>query len=288
MHIDIETYKRHAGRVSLEGIDFSTFRDQPLDADSLRCLRYMHDIEYHTVCYLRDILVTSAHRDPEITTFLTMWNFEEFWHGDAIAKILAEHDEPAGPARIVPLRRTLRRRERFGPVVHGLGSLLVGVSYTAAHMTWGAVNEWTTQAAYGRLAARADHPTLSELLKRVMRQEGRHIDFYATQARNRLEDDRRAQRLTRRVMSRYWRPVGSDVLPEARGAVHGPLPVRGRRRAGHPGADRSPHRPAPGAGGARSAPWGRDPLRGLTPRRVHLVPPADPGRGLAQVPVRSV
>jgi hypothetical protein len=214
MHIDIETYKRHAGRVSLDGIDFDSFRAQPLDPDSLRCLRYMHDIEYHTVCYLRDILVTAAHRDPEVTTFLTIWNFEEFWHGDAIGHVLAAHDEPAGASRIVPLRRALRRRERIAPLVHGLGSFFLGMSYTSIHMTWGAVNEWTTQAAYGRLAARAAHPTLTELLKRVMRQEGRHIDFYAAQATNRLQDDRRAQRLTRRALSRYWRPVGSDVLPE--------------------------------------------------------------------------
>ena len=47
-----------------------------------------------------------------------------------------------------------------------------------------------------------------------MRQEGRHIDFYATQAACRLED-RRAQRLTRLALRRFWRPVGSDLMPEA-------------------------------------------------------------------------
>jgi hypothetical protein len=214
MNIDIETYKRHAGRLSLDEIDFDSFRHAPLDPDSLRCLRYMHDIEHHTVCYLRDLLVTSAHADPEITTFLTMWVFEEFWHGDAIAGVLTAHGEPAGAARIAPLRRELRWRERSGPLVHGLGSALVGASYIAVHMTWGAVNEWTTQAGYGRLAARAQHPTLSELLKRIMRQEGRHIDFYAAQAKARLDGDRRAQRLTRQALARFWRPVGSDVLPE--------------------------------------------------------------------------
>jgi hypothetical protein len=143
-----------------------------------------------------------------------MWVFEEFWHGDAIADVLAAHGELAGAARIAPMRRALRWRERFAPLVHGLGSALVGVSYTAVHMTWGAVNEWTTQAGYGRLAARAQHATLAELLKRIMRQEGRHIDFYASQAKARLEADRRAQRLTRQALARFWRPVGSDVLPE--------------------------------------------------------------------------
>ncbi len=50
---------------------------------------------------------------------------------------------------------------------------------------------------------------------RIMRQEGRHIDFYATQAIARLRGNGQAQRLTRIAVRRYWRPVGSDVMPEA-------------------------------------------------------------------------
>ena len=77
MRMDIDNYTKRAGRVELDGIDFDDFRSQPLDSATLRCLRYMHDVEHHTVCYLRDLLVTSAHRDPEVTSFLTMWCFEE-------------------------------------------------------------------------------------------------------------------------------------------------------------------------------------------------------------------
>jgi hypothetical protein len=80
-------------------------------------------------------------------------------------------------------------------------------------MTWGAVNEWTTQAGYARLSQRAGHPMLTELLKRIMRQEGLHIDFYASQATARLADDRRAQRLTRFALTHLWRPVGATVMP---------------------------------------------------------------------------
>ena len=135
MQLDIETYKRHAGRVSVQDIDFDAFRTRPLDPASLRCLRYMHDVEHHTICYLRDLLVTPAHRDPEMTAFLTMWTFEEFWHGEAIAAVLAAHDEPAGRSRIAPLRAALGWKDRIAPMVHGLGSALVGASYTAVHMT---------------------------------------------------------------------------------------------------------------------------------------------------------
>jgi hypothetical protein len=222
MRMDIDTYTKRAGRVDLDRIDFDDFRSQPLDEDTLRCLRYMHDVEHHTVCYLRDLLVTSAHRDPEVTSFLTMWTFEEYWHGDAIGRVLAAHDEAAGPSRIASVRASLRWNDRVAPTLHSLGSWLAGASYGAVHMTWGAVNEWTTQAGYSRLAARAGHSTLAELLKRIMRQEGRHIDFYATQAEGRLGADRRAQRLTRFALRKLWKPVGSDVMPpaEVRFLVH--------------------------------------------------------------------
>jgi hypothetical protein len=78
MSFDIATYQRISAKLDVEGIDFDSFRDQPLDLEALRCLRYMHDVENHTVCYLRDMLVTRAHRDPEITSFLTLWNYEEW------------------------------------------------------------------------------------------------------------------------------------------------------------------------------------------------------------------
>src|SRR5207247_1467320 len=60
---------------------------------------------------------------------------------------------------------------------------------------------------------RAEHTLLRELLRRIMKQEGRHIDFYASEAHHRLESDRRAQRLTRLALRRLWKPVGATVMP---------------------------------------------------------------------------
>ena len=212
MSFDIDTYQNLSAKLELDDIDFGSFRDRPLDAQALRCLRYMHDVENHTVCYLRDVLVTRAHRDPEVTSFLTLWNYEEFWHGEAIAKILDAHDEQAGTNRIAALRQRLPRRDAWRPLTFQLVSAFTP-HLTAVHMTWGAVNEWTTQAGYARLAKLAGHPTLSELLRRIMKQEGRHIDFYANQAKGRLAESRAAQRLTRWALRRFWAPVGSGVVP---------------------------------------------------------------------------
>ena len=216
MALDIDRFQELVAPLRTDDLDIEYgFVEQPLSADVLRCLRYMHDIEMHTVCYLRDLLVTSAHRNPDLTTFLTFWSFEEYWHGEAIGRVLAAHGEQAGRPRVRTLRRARRLREATSPIVHMTGSAIAGSAMTAVHMTWGALNEWTTQAGYARLATLADHPVLTPMLRRIMKQEGRHIDFYAGEARLRLEGSAGARRMTRWALRRSWEPVGSDVMPVA-------------------------------------------------------------------------
>ena len=214
MRFTIESFKQRVGPLDLDGIDFDTFRDQPLDEDTLRCLRYMHDVEHHTVCYLRDVLVTDAHRDPDITAFLTFWVFEEYWHGEALGQVLEAHHEPGSQERVRATRQRVGRHDRLMPIYTMVANRMTR-HVPAVHMAWGAINEWTTQAAYRRVAAKAGHPVLSELLGRIAKQEGRHIDFYASQATSRLESSRTAQRLTRFALEQLWSPVGASVMPEA-------------------------------------------------------------------------
>jgi hypothetical protein len=202
-----------SSRLDVADLDIAAFTTTPLDGSTLRCLRYMHDIEGHTMCYLRDVLVTRAHRDPEVTAFLACWAYEEHWHGAAIARVLAAHGEPSGDGRLRALRAGLPAREALRPLAFFLGSALTDHMVTL-HMVWGAVNEWTTQSAYARLAEKAGHPLLTELLRRIMRQEGRHIDFYMREAAARLAGKRGSQRFVRLALRRLWDPVGSGVMPD--------------------------------------------------------------------------
>jgi hypothetical protein len=148
-----------------------------------------------------------------ITSFLSCWVFEEMWHGEAIGRVLAAHGERAGAPRIAALRRGRRRREAVTTLSTIAGSAFSGRAFIALHMTWGAINEWTTQAGYARLSETAGHPTLRELLRRIMRQEGSHIGFYASEASRRLSGSAKARRLTRFALTHLWRPVGSGVMP---------------------------------------------------------------------------
>ena len=212
MTFDLDTYKRITGPLDVDDIDFQAFREQPLAPEHLRCLRYMHDVEQHTSCYLRNLLNTKAHHDPEITTFLTLWNHEEYWHGEALARVLEAHDEPGGPSRVADMRQRLGWRITASPLVWMAFSAATK-HFLAVHMTFGAINEWTTQGGYARLSQIADHPVLSELLRRIMRQEGRHIDFYRQTAITHLAGSSAAQRTTRWMIKGLWNPVGAGVMP---------------------------------------------------------------------------
>lgn len=215
MAFDIDAYKARTDRLRWDDLDLEAFRSTPLPEWARRCLRYMHDIEFHTACYLRDVLMTHAHSDPEITAFLSFWLYEEFWHGEALAAVLGAHGETAGASRVGLMRARLGAREKLRPLGMAAASWVVGADFVAAHMAWGAINEWTTQSGYAQLSRRSGHSILSELLTRIMRQEGRHIDFYASQARRRLAISARARRLTRFALRRLWAPVGSGVMPAA-------------------------------------------------------------------------
>jgi hypothetical protein len=135
MRTTIDSYRSRAGRLNLEGINFDDFKDQPLPAAALRSLRYMHDVEHHTVCYLRDLLLTPAHQDPEITSFLSCWVFEEMWHGEAIGQVLEAHGEEAGGPRIAALRERHRRKEAFTTLSTIASAAFAGRAFIALHMT---------------------------------------------------------------------------------------------------------------------------------------------------------
>ncbi len=213
MSFDIGHFTDTSHRVAVSDINFSSFATNPLSPAALRTLRYMSDVESHTICYLRDLLVTPSHKDPVVTAFLTHWAYEEFWHGEALDAVLRAHGLSADYAHIRQVRLAQGFRDRMAPIGQALAANVLGPDFVAIHMTWGAVNEWSAHAAYARMIDRERHPELSTLLRRIQRQESRHLAFYAAQARERLGRSRRARLLTRQALRRFWAPVGSGIEP---------------------------------------------------------------------------
>lgn len=215
MAFDLERFAATSEPVGWDDLDFDTFETQPLDDQVLRSLRYMCDVEYHTSCFLRDLLVTPSHREEKAGGFMTVWNREEFWHGEALAAVLQRHGIVVDYDELKSKRVRLGWSEALSPLKQSLLANLAGTDFVAVHMTWGAANELSAVAAYRRLAAMTDHPALSPLLRRIAQQETRHVAFYTTQARERLEGSATARLATRLALSRAWRPVGSGIMDEA-------------------------------------------------------------------------
>lgn len=215
MAFDFDKYVETSEAVSWSDLDFDSFKRMPLDTDTLRSVRYMCDVEYHTTCFLRELLVTPSHREKEPAGFMTVWNREEFWHGEALAAVLERHGVFVDYDELKAKRAKLGWKLALGPLKQSALSNLVGKNFIAVHMAWGAANELSAVAAYRRMAAMQNHPALSPLLARIAHQETRHVAFYTAQARQRLDGQPQAQALVRKVLGKVWRPVGSGMMDDS-------------------------------------------------------------------------
>ncbi len=205
---DIAAYLQRSRALDLTGIEWDTVRRHPLPPEAVRTLRYMQDIESHTIIYLRTLLSTRAVDDPDIAAFLACWVYEETHHGRALARFL----EAAGHATFT---RPARSRVGVAEALRARVTQLLARAwpdFVAVHMTWGAINELTTYLGYQRLAELAGHPVLAEILARIMRDELRHFSFYYHEAEKRLRRPTTA-RIVRALVDRFWQPVGSAEQP---------------------------------------------------------------------------
>jgi len=229
IEFDLDRFIRTSDRVDLSEVEWNRASDPPLTDAEVRALRYMMDIETNTVIFLRDVLVTVTAFDPDVTAFLSCWNFEELWHGEAFSRLLGEagipvrpdrervaHDSryPSRHSRNEWIRRRIGAKGYLSHMGTLLGSAIASEDFVAIHMAWGAVNELTTLTAYHRMIAKTQNVALVQVLRAIIKQERRHFAFYRAQARARLADSQRARRLVRFTMDRFWAPVGTGIRPQ--------------------------------------------------------------------------
>ena len=230
---DLEAYVARSRAVDLSAIPWDEIPRHPLSTETIRTLRYMQDIESHTIIYLRSLLATRAIDDPDVATFLSCWLYEETFHGIALARFLEAAGHPVGP-RFRP-----RGREPLSQRIEAVATAMVSKAwpdFCAVHMTWGAINELTTLTGYRRLVAVARHPVLTDLLERIIIDESRHF---------------------------FLLSPGGDPVAAARGGADGALPrgsllgARGQRRAAPGGAGLHGPISLQRRGGARGGSQGR-------------------------------
>jgi hypothetical protein len=207
---DLDAWVARSGALDLDAIAWSEVAKHPISPATIRILRSMEDIESHTIVYLRSLLSTRAIDDPEVATFLACWVHEEIFHGLALARFLEAAGHP------LPPRATPRGQEPFVKRLEAWATSAASKAwpdFCAVHMTWGAINELTALTGYHRLKLVDKHPVLGDLLERIIRDESRHFFFYYRQAEVRLRRPGAAW-VARRLVARFWAPVGSGVVPQ--------------------------------------------------------------------------
>ena len=211
---DITKHIRVSKKIELEDLDWERAREVGLTRAEVITLTYFADIEGQTVFYLREVLNTPPARDPESLAFLTLWNYEEFFHGHAIARLLEVCGHDLGADRITKVRIGATFAARVEEVVQTLISKLFPRTFVALWMAWGASQELLTLRGYERIAAATANPVLRELCLRIARQERRHFAYYYNGARERLAGRRFSQRVVRFLFDHFWTPVGGGVKSE--------------------------------------------------------------------------
>jgi rubrerythrin len=206
--------------VEFEDLDWDAARTAGLTRQEIESLAYFADIESQTVYYFLEVAKLQVARDPELLTFLTMWNYEEYFHSHALTRLLVECgvavDSPTD--RSLKIRAGARLKARIEDFVQTLIARLMPKTFVALWMFWGSLQECLTTQAYEELARTTANPVLAELCRRIAKQERRHFAYYFGQARDRLERQGFAQRFTRWIAQRFYAPVGNGVKTDAEGA----------------------------------------------------------------------
>jgi hypothetical protein len=211
VYAEIQSVTRNSGRVSTAGIDYQAAARIGLSADEVFALTYFADVENQSLRYLRTLLSMKVAFEPEVAAFLATWNYEEFFHGFELERLLRCCDVAIAADRRLAKGRSSRLNEKLEALLLPLLSRLYAADFPAVYFTFGAVQELTTLRGYEHLGARTRNPALKTLCLRIAKQERRHFAWYFRRAQRVLRASSQARFLTRQALRLSWVPVGAGV-----------------------------------------------------------------------------
>ena len=200
----------------IENIPWNEVRDTPIDKKFIPVLLYMRDVEVLTEMYHRELQRTPTGRDPVISKFMERWGIEEVMHGQILDRFLNElgYKTPEDWQRNTHLN--VPKTYRVNTYLLTTLTNLLGSRFTATHMAFGAIHEMSTGQAYRKMKGLANHPVLSKILDGIIKEEAAHTHFYRSVARIELAKSETAQKIARKVIETFWRPVGQGSLAKHR------------------------------------------------------------------------
>jgi len=215
MTTEIEKFISVSAKIETGDIDWEEARGVGLSEDERFVLTYFSDIESQTVRYLRTLLQMKLAFRPAISAFLMTWGYEEFFHGHALASLMAVCGHALEEDRMERVVKKAKFNEWLEAVLGPLLSKVFSNQFPAVYLSFGAIQEMTTLRGYERLKVITRNPALKILCERIARQERRHFAWYFNNAKELLEESRLARTLARKLLEFNWVPVGAGVKSDA-------------------------------------------------------------------------
>ena len=200
----------------IDGIPWGEVRDTPIDEKFIPVLLYMRDVEVLTEMYHRELQRTPTGRDPVISKFMERWGIEEVTHGQVIDRFLNAMGYKTPEDWQKQTHRNVPKTYHANTYLLTTITNLLGNRFTATHMAFGAIHEMSTGQAYRKMKELAKHPVLSLILDGIIKEEAAHTHFYRSVARIELARSETAQKIARKVVDTFWRPVGQGSLAKER------------------------------------------------------------------------
>src|SRR5262245_18739088 len=104
--VQAERYLKTSERIQTDDIDWAEAQRVGLTEDERFILTYFSDIESQTIRYLCSLLQMKIALRPDIAAFLTTWNYEEFFHGYELARLLEVCGHPLEADRVERVKST--------------------------------------------------------------------------------------------------------------------------------------------------------------------------------------
>jgi hypothetical protein len=211
MKSDIDKYISVSAKIDTSDIDWDEAKETGLTDDEKFILTYFSDVENQTIRYTKVLLGMKIAFTPSVAAFLTTWNYEEFFHGYELARLLAVCGHPLEEDRIEKATRKAKFNEWLEATFAPLLSHIFSNQFPAVYLSFGAIQEMTTLRGYEFLHQYTKNPVLKILCDRIAKQERRHFAWYFNHARELLEQSTGARILARKLLQFNWVPVGAGI-----------------------------------------------------------------------------
>jgi hypothetical protein len=135
----MEAYLENSDKIETSDLDWEKARAVGLNENEKFILTYFSDIELQTFVYMRMLINMKIALEPDVMAFLTVWNYEEFFHGKILAHLLEVCGLKLEDDRVSKVNAGSRFFERIEATITPLVSKLFSNQFPAVYLSFVAI-----------------------------------------------------------------------------------------------------------------------------------------------------